>query len=272
VTCSADGTKLAAAGANFLYTSVDFANSWSSTSGSNYYGFGNIASSADGTRLASFTEGQGFLFQFFFSTNSGNSWNEVDGPFNSNSFGTLACSADGTRFVLAVAYVGIFTTTNLGATWETSDAPGDSDWTDVTCSADGVRMVATTFGISVDLPGSIYTSADSGVSWVQAGASHTNWLRVASSADGRKLAAAVHDGGIYTWQASPPPRLNITLLQDSVVLSWSGSSNATLQQTSDLTTTNWSASSVQSVLTNGQYQAVFPLTQMGSSFFRLKSP
>jgi hypothetical protein len=122
------------------------------------------------------------------------------------------------------------------------------------------------------LPGSIYTSADSGVSWIQASAPQTNWIRVASSAGGTKLVAAVHNGGIYTWQAPPAPRLNITLLQDSVVLSWSGSSNSTLQQTSDLTTTSWSASSVQPVLTNGQYQAVFPLAQMGSSFFRLKSP
>jgi len=134
-----------------------------------------------------------------------------------------------------------------------------------------VRMVATTLGISVDLPGSIYTSSDSGVSWVQASAPLTNWVRVAGSADGTKLAAAGR-GGIYTWQAPPPPRLNITLLQDSVILSWSGSSNSTLQQTSDLTTTSWSASSVQPVLSNGQYQAVFPLTQMGNSFFRVKNP
>ena len=59
---------------------------------------------------------------------------------------------------------------------------------------------------------------------------------------------------------------------DRVHVSWNGSSNTILQQTSDLTTTSWSAFSFQPVLTNGQYQAVFPLARMGSSFFRLKSP
>jgi hypothetical protein len=48
-----------------------------------------------------------------------------------------------------------------------------------------------------DSGGQIYTSNDSGVSWT-ARESVRNWVSIAMSADGTKLAAAVNNGYIYT--------------------------------------------------------------------------
>jgi len=51
--------------------------------------------------------------------------------------------------------------------------------------------------------GYIYTSADSGVTWMQTGTSQT-WMSVASSADGTKLVAVAH-GYIHTSADSGRP-------------------------------------------------------------------
>ncbi|MBI2733623.1 MAG: hypothetical protein HYX44_10085 [Aquabacterium sp.] len=58
-------------------------------------------------------------------------------------------------------------------------------------SADGVKLVATV------LNGQIYTSTDSGITWV-ARDSVRGWTAVASSADGVKLVAAADSGQLYT--------------------------------------------------------------------------
>jgi hypothetical protein len=270
VACSADASKIAGISLSFLYTSTDFGTNWSSNSGSNFYFCRSIALSTNGTNLALFTQGSGFVFHYFFSTNSGNSWDERDGPFSSNNGGAIACSADGIRQMLAVSFVGIFTTTNFGVSWDQASVFGDTAWNSVACSADGSKGVAVSYTSAVDFIGMIYTSADSGASWVEANAPRTNWTAVASSADGNKVVAAVRGGGIYTWQASLPPRLNLALQDDNLVLSWTGSSTFTLQQNPDLSTTNWIDDAVQPVFINGQYQVVLQLGGSRTNFFRLK--
>ena len=62
------------------------------------------------------------------------------------------------------------------------------------CSSDGSKIVI------VQSPGSIYTSADYGITWTQQTSAPTNtyWRAVASSADGRKPVAAQYPGFIYT--------------------------------------------------------------------------
>jgi len=58
-------------------------------------------------------------------------------------------------------------------------------------SADGTKLVMAV------QPGYIYTSTDSGATWVPRD-SVRRWINVASSADGKKLAAVVNGGYIYT--------------------------------------------------------------------------
>ena len=62
-------------------------------------------------------------------------------------------------------------------------------------SADGTKLVAAAGDWTK--AGYIYISRDSGTTWTQTG-TQQNWSCVASSADGRKLFAAVSDGHIYT--------------------------------------------------------------------------
>jgi hypothetical protein len=81
----------------------------------------------------------------------------------------------------------------VAQTWTQTSAPVGQDWYSVASSADGNKLVA----VSVS-PGRIYTSTNSGASWVSTSAPSLPWQGVASSADGVKLAASVNGGGIYT--------------------------------------------------------------------------
>jgi hypothetical protein len=86
---------------------------------------------------------------------------------------------------------GIYTSTNSGATWTQTGAPGEY-WYSVASSADGTHLVAVVYS------GGIYTSTNSGATWTQTGAPGEYWYSVASSADGTHLVAVVYSGGICT--------------------------------------------------------------------------
>jgi len=62
----------------------------------------------------------------------------------------------------------------------------------VASSSDGTKLIAAVVG------GQLYTSVDSGATWLPS-ESNRNWISVASSSDGNKLVAAVHGGRIYTY-------------------------------------------------------------------------
>ncbi len=71
-------------------------------------------------------------------------------------------------------------------------------WKSVASSADGAKLVAVPSHFdTIELPGLIYTSTDSGVTWFPR-ENLRMWSSVASSADGTKLVAAVIGGRIYT--------------------------------------------------------------------------
>jgi hypothetical protein len=68
---------------------------------------------------------------------------------------------------------------------------GNGNWKSVTSSADGTKMAGVVFD------GQIYTSSDSGTTWI-ARDSQRKWKSITSSSDGTKLAAVVDGGYIYT--------------------------------------------------------------------------
>ena len=126
---------------------------------------------------------------------------------------------------------------------------------------------------------SIYTSSDSGLTWVSNSAPVSyvpNYSRIASSADGCKMFAARYGSlGICTCQITPASTLNInSSASTGAVLSWLvPSTNFVLQQNSDLSTTNWTDVTDTPVLnlTNLQNQVI--LSPSGSNvFYRLKTP
>jgi len=75
--------------------------------------------------------------------------------------------------------------------WVQTSAPNEP-WTSIASSADGNKLAA------VALDGGIYTSTNSGQTWIQeTNAPITNWVAVASSCDGNKLVALVGGGGSF---------------------------------------------------------------------------
>ena len=77
-----------------------------------------------------------------------------------------------------------------GVVWTRASVTATSLWCSVASSADGTKLVAAACG------GYLYTSGDSGATWMQTGTSlgAQNWASVASSSNGTKLVAV-------TWPA-----------------------------------------------------------------------
>jgi|SRR5271166_508473 len=104
----------------------------------------------------------------------------------------------------------------------------------------------------------IFVSSDSGTSWARVptqGLSDPlvmNWSAIAISADGCKLVGSVtayssqseppSPGAIFSFQYAPAPRLDIASSDGNLLISWIiPSATFHLQQSPDLTKTNWIA-------------------------------
>ena len=225
IASSADGVKLVA-GANpgNLYTSVNSGGSWTPHATSTAWS--GVASSLDGVKLAACVSGG----QIWVSTDLGVSWNPRDSArnwtsiassgdgvnlvacvtggqiYNSSNSGTtwtvrattqawssIASSADGGTLVAAAYSGGLYVSYDYGVTWTITSAPTALTWKTVSCSADGLRMIA-----GVDTSGDVYVSQDSGATWLRRGnlpaASYTG---VACSGDGGTMVAVATANPIY---------------------------------------------------------------------------
>jgi hypothetical protein len=236
VASSADGTKLvAAANEGYIFTSTNSGATWQSA-GFSLGGFSySVASSADGSKLVT---GGGSLI--FTSTNSGATWisNSVPGV-DYIQWQSFASSADGNKLVAVASSTvvsaggagNIYISTNSGTTWTRADAPVRS-WSCVASSADGSKLV-----------GSAYP--------------------------GRLL---VYFGGIYTSQTTPAPSINLTPTNSNLTLSWIVPSTAfVLQQSSDLGSWTDMTNTPVLNLTNLQNEVILSPTG-SSIFYRLKTP
>lgn len=195
IVMSADGTIATASGDKGSFISTNAGLLWTTLTNAP----GKIqAGSADGAQL--FASGDGLLY---FSRDTGSTWTQTSAPIN--YWTALACSANGSNVVAsASADFGdglIYVSTNGGLTWQRSSAP-PNNWTSVASSANGGKLVAAEYyspgqnGISFNV-GKIYTSSDSGKSWVPAKLATTGWNSVAISADGTTLFAASLGSGNY---------------------------------------------------------------------------
>ena len=113
----------------------------------------------------------------------------------------------------------VFASTNSGTTFSYLPGLPAGEWGAVACSADGTRVVAA---LRSTQPGArIFTSADSGATWVASYSDNTSrsWKALASSSDGTKLvgvSSANHYGSLFTsadsgvtWTPRGAPRPNI---------------------------------------------------------------
>jgi hypothetical protein len=283
LTSSADGTKLAAVGQTGqpgpiqIYTSSDSGNTWRLTSAPPA-GWDGLASSADGTRLVADTGGNGW---FYTSTDSGAHWTQQTNEPNI-WWGPVASSADGMKLAAAALGGGIYTSTNSGTNWmQQTNAPIEY-WNAIASCADGTKLVAAAnpSGFGITTPGPIYTSSDSGVTWVSNNVPGEFWMAVASSADGSSLVACSSAGTTTTngytaldqiVTSTPHPWLTPVLVQTNVVITWPWPmAGYQLQQIPDLSTTHWTDVTNAPVATNLHYQVmVSPMA--GEGYYRLKN-
>jgi hypothetical protein len=156
-------------------------------------------------------------------------------------------------------------TTNLTLTLAITDY-FNTYFPSVASSADGTKLVATV------PYGTIYTSTNSGATWMSNNVPNTNWSCVASSVDGNKLVATVNGGGIYILQTTPAPQLNLATSSSNLVLSWIfPSTNFALQQSPDLNGWTDMTNPPTLNLTNLQDEVILSPTN-SSGFYRLKTP
>ena len=181
----------------------------------------------------------------FVSEDSGTTWTRTGAP--TNNWTSIASSANGKTIVAASAptviriplvdaeaeehLVGdgsIYRSLDSGATWARTAAP-TYHWTSLACSADGRLLAALGSGGEDSYfdrgPGWIYRSSDSGQTWTQSSAPYEDWASVAISADGTLQLAVANaqrspvtqlefggglcisiDAGVtWTWTPTPPP-------------------------------------------------------------------
>jgi hypothetical protein len=275
VASSADGSKLVTVGAytssGNIYTSTNFGFAWKQTSAP-AKAWEAVCSSADGTKLAATIYNGGI----FVSTNSGATWTQTTAP--TKYYQDIACSADGSKLVAAAGQTttpAVYTSTNSGATWRASMPAGSFAW--CASSADGA-----TFAVADWYGGGIYLTTDSGLTWSQPSQPTLYWGGLVLSADGAQLVATTGpvsltdegnaDGSVYIMQTTPTPSLSIAPAATNAVISWLVPSlNFTLQQNSDLTTTNWINVTTPPVLnlTNLQNQVIVSTPASGQAFYRL---
>ena len=258
VASSADGTNLVAVctlygpntynppGAGRIYHSSDSGANWKSSGPLGYWE--SVASSADGTKLVASMrqDSSGSPGNIFQSTDSGASWHLSGAP--ATNWLSLASSADGVKLAATTDVGFVYVSTDSGATWMVSWTPTGGLYSgydySVSLSADGTKLVF------VDNYGLIHISTDFGATWSSfdppAFSPGYGWRSATISADGSNI-VALGDGiiGMLRAPAPPPPpppspRLAIAPSNANQVLSWLvPSSSFVLQQSSDLTSTNW---------------------------------
>ena len=103
-------------------------------------------------------------------------WQKTTIP-DTSTYEPVVSSADGKTLVAAVPYAGAFyISTNAGVSCTSNSAPFSSYSFCLACSADGTKLAVGVAG------GVIWTSADSGASWLPSPVPATNWVSIASSA------------------------------------------------------------------------------------------
>ena len=218
VASSASGQKLAAVANNFpglqnpnagasssgsVWTSADAGATWTARTAPGDAPWSSIASSADGTKLAAV----GLGTQVWTSDDSGVTW---QGRETNRDWDSVTMSADGTR--MAAATLQTTNGGNNGRIYTLEQTPGrpfgegiwvpraePQMWRSVASSADGSKLVAAAYQ---DAPtpqqAGVFTSDNYGVTWTRRSTPAVTAYRVASSADGSRLAMVERFGKIYT--------------------------------------------------------------------------
>jgi hypothetical protein len=157
----------------------------------------------------------------------------------------------------------MLTSTNSGATWVTNGAP-ITRVIAVASSADGTRLTAVE-------PDRIWSSPDSGTTWTSNNMTGFWHGVATSADGNKTVILDSRPGGIWSSQTTPKPLLNILPSGSGVKVSWIlPSMNFVLQQSPDLSNWTDVTNPPVLNLTNLQEEVVLPPAG-GSGFYRLQS-
>lgn len=199
IASSADGMKLVAVSyQDYAYTSTDGGQTWTQRNpagGTRVWQ--NAASSADGTKLVA-TISDNAAGAVYISNNSGANWIAANPAGGTTGYRAVTVSADGTTITAACNNARIYTSTDGGTTW-TSSQPVPSgtavSWQAMAASADGAKLVLASTNYEY-----IFTSIDKGATWTPHNvAGDVRWYRDATmSADGKKIAVVAENDFVWT--------------------------------------------------------------------------
>lgn len=202
VVTSTDATRVAAVAASgYIYTSSDSGVTWTARTSPGVQSWISITMSSDGSKLVAIAESssQGVIYT---SSDYGVTWT-LRTIYASPLLKSIAASSNG-LIVYAFSqyddYEGsygsdVWKSTDAGVTWNvmTTSFPSVFAPSQFTVSADGTKLAFAIAG------GPLYTSINSGVSWVSRAstAGTRNWYNVSGDSTGSKLVASVLNGYIY---------------------------------------------------------------------------
>jgi hypothetical protein len=169
----------------YVYTSTDSGTTWLQHSSVPITNWVGIASSSDGNKIILSSYGaSGYLY--------------TSSPITSNMYLDIGqvyqLYSSGTQQAQNIIIPRNTITTYAGTSWTiqleiTSQLPKS-----IACSGDGIKVAAC-----CNNSGYIYTSTNSGITWLQrTNAGARNWISIASSSDGKNLVAVVNGGYVYT--------------------------------------------------------------------------
>lgn len=250
--CSADGMRVVAAISTqgIYYSTNGGVNCYTSSAPAVVWT--TIASSADGGQMIA----AAISGKVYFSEDFGASWAPTNLP--TQNWNGVGVSSDG-KWVGAISSVNSYISSDLGVTWQTNGISGRG----IACSANGTCWLIS--GTQV------YTSTNNASTW-QTDLPSGTWFPGVVSADGC-LMITMGGGaqGIQLGRLTPSPQMSILAQDSSVTVSWLiPSTNFVLQQSANLTNSNWAGVATNPTLnfTNLQQQVNMPATG-SNAFFRL---
>jgi photosystem II stability/assembly factor-like uncharacterized protein len=162
----------------------------------------------------------------------------------------------------------IYISTNSGTFWVQAIAPTNQSWMAFCLSADGTKMAAISDRVFIYSTncGNTWTSNNTprlGVKWGG---------MASSADGNKLVLVANGPGGIYTSQSTPAPQMNLALTSGNFKFSWlMPSTNFVMQQSPDLGSWPDVTNLPVLNLTNLQDEVILSPTG-NSGFYRLKTP
>ena len=190
--------------------------------------FEAVTVSANGMNMAVASQGG----DIWTSGDSGSTWTDRT-LAGTNHWFTLAASSDGSHLVAGTDFGTLIQSLDFGATWSEISIPGGHGWFDIAMSSDGQKIIASDytnrkvfissdFGLSWQVHlerllvagvtsssdgtnlavgiegGDIYTSSDSGQTWVdRTNSGNHEWISLSSNYDGSIIFAGIAFAGVY---------------------------------------------------------------------------